>query len=90
MRKGADSFEDCENKGSYFVWGVKGPLEALMVLSIHWPETKDMFTPKDVHDGFLRKCLDCDSMWMSEDVCGECGEYRLSKREKPCYYVSKR
>lgn len=87
MRKGAESFEDSENRGNYFVWGVKGPMEALMVLGIHYPETKDKFKPKDAKEAYLRKCLDCDSYWVSEDVCGECGEYRLSKREKFCYYV---
>lgn len=87
MTKGAVSFEDCENKGNYFVLGVKGPMEALMLLGIHYPETKDKFKPKDAKEAYLRKCLDCESYWMSEDMCGDCGEYRLSKREKSCYYV---
>ncbi len=34
------------------------------------------------------KCLDCGSFWISDDVCGECGEFRLSKRPIPTYYLS--
>lgn len=90
MRKGADSFEDVENRGSYFVWGVKGPMEAMCVLDIHYPETQGTFTVKDVREAFLRRCLDCDFWWWSDDICEECGEDRLSKREKAAYYISKR
>jgi len=84
------AYEDIENRGSYIVEGALGPCEALMHLEIEYPEVKGKFTPKMSRDILMRKCLDCDSYWFDEDgICGECGEMRLSKRERGAYWFHK-
>lgn len=92
--KGIDIFPDYEMRGSFFVEGAQGPVEALLHLEnylvLDGPEYKGIFKPKDARLCEMSKCLDCDSWWVTDDsVCGECGEYRLSKKYKEVYWFNK-
>jgi ribosomal protein L32 len=81
-------FEDIENRGYYIVEGANSPEEALKYLALEYPETKDIFKAEQGKSVRMYKCLDCESYWISEDVCGECGEYRLSKKSRQAYYFT--
>lgn len=71
--------------GNFFVEGAHDNAEAIKYLEIEYPETKGVFLQKDVQEVTMHECLDCRSYWVSDDVCGECGEMRLSKRCKYAY-----
>jgi DNA-directed RNA polymerase subunit RPC12/RpoP len=86
MRKNIEVFEDMEEKGHYLVYGTRGVMEAMIALEFEYPETKGIFKPKDARECTSYKCLDCGSHWISDDVCGECGEYRLSKKGRELFY----
>ncbi len=86
MKRKIEVYPNVENKDEYFVEGAKGEVSALMYLEIEYPEVKGRFKPKDAHMVFMSKCLDCETYWTNEDVCGDCGESRLSKRAKPAYF----
>lgn len=90
MKKKISIYPNVEDKNEYFVEGVSGECEALMILESEYPEIKGKFKPKNARVVYLSKCLDCESYWINEDVCGDCGEYRLSKRQHEAYYFSKR
>lgn len=78
-------FRDIEMHGNFFVEGAKNNEEAMKYLEFEYPETKGQFLLKDVQEVTMHKCLDCESYWVSDDVCGECGEMRLSNRCKYAY-----
>lgn len=42
----------------------------------------------DLKEVVMRPCLDCNSSWVSDDVCGDCGEHRLSKRSYKAWTLS--
>lgn len=89
MNAKIEVFEDKENRGSYFIQGATGELSALALLEREYPEIKGLFLPKHARSVFLSKCLDCESFWINEDeICGDCGEMRLSKRQKHAYYFN--
>jgi hypothetical protein len=91
MKKKLEIYRDCEDSDSYFVEGVDGEVSALMQIEINYPEAKGVFKPKDGRLVLMSKCLDCESWWINEDdLCGECGEPRLSKRAHHAYYFTKR
>ena len=84
-------YPDIENRGSYFVEGTKGEVEALIHLELYDPELTGIWKPKDAKLIRMAMCLDCESFWVDEDgTCGECSEQRLSKRSKPAYWFMKK
>lgn len=89
MKKQISVYPNVENKNEYFVEGATGENSALMYLESEYPEVKGKFTPKNARIVFMSVCLDCKSNWINDDVCGECGEYRLSKRQKQAYFFTK-
>lgn len=89
MKKQIEVFRDVENSGSFLVYNAKDKKEALLTLEFEYPEVKGEFKIKDIKDTFSYKCLDCLSYWISEDVCGECGEDRLSKKAIQVFYFIK-
>jgi hypothetical protein len=75
---------DMEDRNNYFVLGCRDKTEALKLIK------KEMFnkgnlTISELSEVVMKKCLDCGSSWVSDDVCGECGEDRLGKREKRAF-----
>ena len=91
MSNSISVYPDYETHGSYFVEGVKGPVEALIHLELYDKECVGIWKPKDARLVDMAMCLDCESFWVDEDgTCGECGEQRLSKRSKPAYWFIKK
>lgn len=90
MKNKIKIYPNVEDRREIFVEGATGENSALMYLESEYPELKGKFTPKDGKIVFLSICLDCESYWINDDVCGECGEYRLSKRQKQAYFFTKR
>lgn len=89
-KKEIRAYEDIENSGAYIVENAKGEVSALIHLEIEYPETKGKFVPKDGKFVHMRACLDCASIWVDDEgICGECGEYRLSKKVTPAYWFIK-
>jgi len=89
--KGMCAFQDYENKGSYFVEGATGETSALLFLEVEYPECAGEFKPKDARLVEMAMCLDCHSWWVGDDqLCGECGEDRLSKKYKDVYWFMKK
>lgn len=88
--KHKEVFEDIEQEGNFLVYGARGVMEAILFLEREYPETRKVFAASDGREVATYKCLDCGSYWISDDVCGECGEYRLSKRAKYCFYFEKK
>lgn len=90
MNKEISVYPNVEDRKEIFVEGATGENSALMYLEVDYPELKGKFKPKDARVVFLSRCLDCNSYWINDDVCGECGEYRLSKKQKSTYFFTKR
>jgi len=44
-------------------------------------------TIDELQEVIMRPCIDCRSAWTGDDVCGECGEHRLSKRGYYAWYL---
>lgn len=89
MKKNIEVYEDIEEKGSYLVYGSKNMADAVKALSLEYSESVGKINIEQSKYVASYKCLDCESYWTSDDVCGECGEYRLSKRAKWCWYFQK-
>lgn len=87
--KRIELFKDCEQELSYFVGGAKNNEEALKYFEIEYPEMKGVFLLPEIQEVSMYKCLDCGSYWVSDDVCGECGEFRLSRKGKEYYHLLK-
>lgn len=88
-KKEISVYPNVEDRKEYFVEGATGENSALMYLESEYPEIKGRFTPKDARLVHMSICLDCNSYWINDDVCGECGEYRLSKRYHEAYFFRK-
>lgn len=72
-------FRDMENQNTWFILGCQGREEARKVVLKEFPD--QLFNNHNrLVEVQMRKCLDCGSYWVSDDICGECGEDRLSKR----------
>jgi len=83
-------FPDRENQGGFLVFGSNEDMyEAMKAIGEYDEEYKDYFAAEDCTFSTCYECLDCGSYWISDDVCGECGEYRLSKRGRECWYITK-
>lgn len=80
-------FEDVENLGNWYITYTKDKEKAWKQAIFDYPEITKQFTIDDMEEVIMYKCLDCESYWVSDDVCGECGEYRLSKRQTPSYHI---
>jgi hypothetical protein len=87
MKKKTSIFTDLENPDCFIASGQKNKAEVLKDLFGDYPETVGNYTEDSIKHAIMYKCLDCESYWISDDVCGDCGEYRLSKRAIPCWYV---
>lgn len=87
-KKKIEVYPNVEDRDEFFVEGATGENSALMYLELEYPEVKGKFKPRNAKLVFMSKCLDCESFWTNEDVCGECGEYRLSKRQHPAYFFT--
>lgn len=78
--------KDRENPNSFFVEGIEenNGLTALAELEKEYPEIKGFFNVQDGEFVPMQDCLDCGSGWVTSDdeICGECGEYRLSKKKR--------
>lgn len=79
----------CEGTG-YFAENYKIKEEAFeAILGEIMLEEEDIErTADNLEKVFLRKCLDCESYWTGDDVCGECGQMRLSKRGHWAWYLA--
>lgn len=89
-KKEIRTYVDYEDTQSWFAEGATGEVSALITIETDYPEAKGLFQPKDGRLVGMSMCLDCESFWVNEDgMCGECGEQRLSKREKPAYWFHK-
>lgn len=87
MKKKPEASEDVEISGNYYALYCKNREEAWRVVIEDYPEAVQSYTIDSFEEVIMYKCLDCNSMWVSDDVCGECGEFRLSKKQIPAYYL---
>lgn len=89
MKKTKEAFLSLDSRSDILVYGCKTESEASEEAKQEYPELFD--ADEDMHftitDTVSYKCLDCLSRWISDDVCGECGEYRLSKRAEQVYFI---
>ena len=79
-----------ENTG-YFAENCKTKEEAWELIQCEAPDAEDddfPYTIADLQQVEMRPCLDCGTAWATDDnVCGECGEPRLSKRGYLAWYL---
>lgn len=84
--KHVETFENTDERGEYFVTAKNvQPVSAYEYLCIDYPHCRNKYTVENAHLIRMRECLDCKSSWIG-DECGNCGEARLSKREKEYYH----
>lgn len=88
MRK-TEVFESSEMQGDYYIQFAKDKNEAWEVAIAEYPQILENYKKEDLQIDTMYRCLDCQSYWISDDVCGECGEYRLSKVKIPVYKLEK-
>lgn len=88
-KKETQVFEDCENPGSYLISYFKNREDAWKCALKEYPEIAIKYTIDDMQLTHTNKCLDCLSSWIGDDLCGECGEPRLSRINVPTYYLHK-
>lgn len=89
MAKKIEVFRDMEDSDSYFVYGTEDAGTARVYLEIEYPETKNIFSLINAKEVRMSKCLDCGSWWTGDNTCGECGEFRLSRRGRYYWQFSK-
>jgi hypothetical protein len=80
----------CVEGTGYFAENCKTREEAFELIRGEHPDGEDNDfdrTADELNEVIMYPCLDCKSSWVSDDVCGECGEYRLSKRGKAVWYL---
>ncbi len=82
------AYESWEDAGSYLISYFSSKEDAWHCVIGEFPEIMEDYEIDDMELTTSYKCLDCGSFWISDDVCGECGEFRLSKRPIPTYYLS--
>lgn len=83
------AFQCSENTG-YFAENCATREEAFDLIRAEHPDGEDAdfsFTAEDLKEVKMRQCIDCHSAWTGDDVCGECGESRLSKRFYYAWYL---
>lgn len=80
MKKEIEIFPNWEMEDELIIVGKCTAEDALELAKKEYPETSSIYEVDCVHPVEMHRCLDCGSLWISDDVCGECGEPRLSKR----------
>lgn len=83
-----DIFPNTDQPNELIVNGKCTAQEALNLAIKEYPEEATLYTIENVHPVKMQKCLDdgflnvtiAENVCISDDVCSECGEYRLSKR----------
>ena len=85
-------YPDYETAGTFFIEGVKDAVEALAELEKEMEDYKGVWRSEDAKLVNLHRCIDCEMEWTHDGdyVCGECGEYRLSKKYKEVYLFEKK
>jgi|JI10StandDraft_1071094.scaffolds.fasta_scaffold614744_3 hypothetical protein len=74
-------------RDAYFVENATDAKSALKYLEEEYPEVVGQYSEGDAKSVMMSRCLDCETFWVNDDwVCGDCGEMRLSKRQKQAYY----
>lgn len=87
-KKQPTSYRCCEGTG-YFAENCTRE-EAFELISADHPDGEDedfQYTAEDLKEVTMRPCKDCGSSWTGDDICGECGEDRLSKRSYRAWYL---
>ncbi len=75
------------DRDAYFVENATDAKSALKSLEEEYPEVVGQYFEGDAKSVMMSMCLDCETFWINDDlVCGDCGEMRLSKRQKQAYY----
>ena len=88
MKKNIDIYPNTDQPDELLVQGKCTAQEALDLAKKEYPVEATLYTIKNVQPIKMQKCLDdgylnvtvAEGCCISDDVCGECGEYRLSKR----------
>lgn len=88
-KKQPTSYRCLEGTG-YFAENCETKEQAWELILEEHPDSDDADfdrTIDELKQVWMRPCLDCQSAWVSDDVCGECGEPRLSKRGYFVWYL---
>lgn len=83
------SYPDVEGNGYFAENCTREEAWELILGELPDSEDKDFDrTIDELQQVAMHKCLDCGSYWTGDDVCGECGEARLSRRFHYAWYLS--
>jgi len=91
MKKKMPSAYRCIENTGYFAENCKTKEEAWELIQGEMPDSEDddfPYTIANLEEVEFRPCLDCHSAWTGDDVCGDCGEARLSKRGYLAWYLA--